>query len=144
MRLTANLIFMSNMGDLFAKVKQVTDIVQKYNDVPLMKEINSLVIDASELTQQNWKLQEELREAKELLKQSGEMKLHSHRGYYERKGDPFPICPHCWDSDRKILRLQKIDQSHHVWRCHKCKWQDPSEEALVIKANAENRTGGSY
>jgi hypothetical protein len=83
-------------------VGKVSDIVKKYNDLPLMEEI-------IELKTKVFSLQEELLSAKMQLAQREVMRIDGPFGYCFKAGDDKPYCPTCWQGGGKEVNLPPPD-----------------------------------
>jgi len=108
--------------DIVKAAKEVYNAVQKYNDVPLMKQV-------VELQEALLDLQAELIEAKKQLADA-RAKLdvrHSMRKqgeYFYKDSDPEPYCPKCWQQDDKLVyhTAVKSNPSYAAFRrCVVCK-----------------------
>ena len=72
------------LSDIISTAKEINTIMQKYDDVPLMEKINSLVLEATSLTGEVVKLRKDLQESAEKLSLSHELKHDYSDGYYRR------------------------------------------------------------
>ena len=82
--------------DIFGTLKDVSQLVKKYNDIELMKRIVELQSQVFDLQQTNLRLQEELSQIKQESADELAMQMSGPMNYYFRKGDPVPFCPKCW------------------------------------------------
>jgi hypothetical protein len=109
-------------SDIVNAAKEVYNAVQKYNDVPLMKQV-------FELQQAALDLQAELIEATKqrddaLAKLDVRQSMHKQGEYFFKDGDPEPFCPKCWQQDSKLVYLPATQQSQSYGiykRCMVCK-----------------------
>jgi hypothetical protein len=108
--------------DIINAAKEVYNAVQKYNDVPLMKQV-------VELQQAVLDLQAELVEAKKqlsdaLAKLDVRHSIHKRGEYFYKGGDEEPLCPKCWQQNDKLVYLSavKSNPSYAAFRrCVVCK-----------------------
>ena len=92
------------MGPL-STVKQISELVRKYNDLELMRQIVTLQTEVFDLQRENLRLETELSNLQHSLQVEKTMKMRSPFGYYYRDGDDVPFCPRCWENDRKRIHL---------------------------------------
>jgi hypothetical protein len=85
------------MADPVSTLKGIAEIVKKYNDLELMKQIVSLQTEVFDLQTENLELKKNLADKIEMR--------HGPHGYFYREGDKVPHCPKCWEGDRKVVHL---------------------------------------
>ena len=104
--------------DIVNAAKEVYKAVQKYNDVPLMKQV-------VELQQAVLDLQAELIEAKKqrddaLAKLDVRHSIHKRGEYFYKDGDAEPFCPKCWQQDNKLVYLPAVNNSSTYGKIRQC------------------------
>jgi hypothetical protein len=118
--------------DRLSTVKQISELVKKYNDLELMKEIVTLQTEVFDLQRENLRLETELSNLQRSLQVGKAMVMRPPFGYYYRDGDEIPFCPGCWENDTKQIHLPDAEPwSGGVRRdCRVCGytyWEKPSE-----------------
>ena len=104
--------------DIVNAAKEVYNAVQKYNDVPLMKQV-------VELQQAVLDLQAELMAAKKqldgaLAKLDVRHSMHKRGEYFYKDGDAEPYCPKCWQQDGKLVYLPAQRTSSTYGKIRQC------------------------
>jgi hypothetical protein len=111
--------------------KEIAGLVQKYNDVPLMKHIVELQTEVVELVQQNREKDQTIEKLKRAMELKGKV-VCEHSAYYEvnEHGEKVsgPFCTNCFDNEHAPRRLvqgfKPKNQNGHNWcwvQCPKCK-----------------------
>jgi hypothetical protein len=102
--------------DPIGTLKNISEIVKKYNDLELMRQIVDLQSQVFELQQENLALKKERAERLD-------MQMRGPHGYYFKDGDEVPFCPKCWEGDGKPVHLPAdIDYfGFHGRICRVCK-----------------------
>lgn len=101
--------------DPIGTLRNISEIVKKYNDLELMKQIVDLQHEVFDLQQENLALKKERTERQE-------MQMSGPHGYYFKTGDEVPFCPKCWEGNGKAVHLP-IDAnfgSYHGRICRVC------------------------
>ncbi len=122
--------------DIFGTLKDVSQLVKKYNDIELMKRIVELQSQVFDLQQTNLRLQEELSQIKQESADELAMQMSGPMNYYFRKGDPVPFCPKCWEGQRKAIHLPEAEPwSGGIRRdcrvCNETYWEKPTQSASI-------------
>jgi hypothetical protein len=91
--------------DVLGTLKQVSELVKKYNDMELMKQVVELQSQVFELQQTNLRLNEELAKERRQSATESAMEMRGPMNYYFRQGDPVPFCPKCWEGEKKQIHL---------------------------------------
>jgi len=114
--------------DPLANLKEISNIIKKYNDLELMKRIVDLQTEVFELQTKNLDLKQQLG-SRESVKRTGP------HGFYFQDGDPDPLCPKCWEKDEKMIHLGNsrpwsggIRRDCHV--CNQTFWEKPMHHAV--------------
>src|SRR4051794_3477310 len=95
------------MPDVVAHLKEAYSLVEKYNDVPLMKAILEARDEVFHLREENRELKERIRKLEEEAKIGGELKRRQNV-YYRFSPDgrvTGPFCMTCWDGDSKLVNM---------------------------------------
>ena len=92
-------------------IKEIGEIVQKYNDLELMKKIIALQNEVFELNQNNLNLKQELAALKGTIQQREELKLKQvgQCHYYFKENDEIPFCPKCFEGSQKLIHLPNAE-----------------------------------
>ena len=108
-------------------VKDIAELVKKYNNLELSQKIIDLRDEIFELKEDNLKLKEKIKALEEEKKISEKMVFES--PFYwlkdvENKDGPY--CQKCYDDKKKLIRLQDLKNGY--WDCLVCKssFADPS------------------
>lgn len=110
------MVDISALGAALSSLKVLYDLAKNANDASLATKISAAVADlqgrildvqiqAQGLLEENIKLKEQVAELQAALKQKEEMKF-AKGAYYTT--DSGPYCQHCWEGDRKAIRLSRI------------------------------------
>jgi len=101
-------------------VKEIADLVKKYNDQDLYQKIVDLRDEIFDLREENLDLKEKLKgveSAKEIGPQLQRESNHYTRTHRDgSKSGPF--CLACWDADNKLIGLQEF--AYGVQKCGRC------------------------
>ena len=88
-------------------LKEVVALVQKIDNIELLRQIMSLQAEVLSLWDENNRLKAEVRAVKEQLAYAGELRFHRD-GYWKPTPDgkeEGPFCSVCWDVDRTLVRM---------------------------------------
>ncbi len=98
-------------------VKDMVVLVQKADNVELLKQVLALQNDALRTTQEVQQLKDRIRELEGLLAASKAMTFRA--PFYFATDDPVAFCPRCWEKDHKALHL--LHTPPNYYECHSCK-----------------------
>lgn len=84
-------------------LKEIADLVKKFNDDELNRKIVDLEGEIVELTLQIGSLEEENEELKRTLSLIKKMRFK--KPFYFQEDDPVPFCPRCWEKEKKPVHL---------------------------------------
>jgi len=84
-------------------VKEVADLIRKFNDIELNRRILKLEEEVMDLTRDKRRSQDRVAELEHALKFSKELEFRDK--FYWASGDPHPYCPACWDKNRQAIHL---------------------------------------
>jgi hypothetical protein len=105
---------------LIETVKDVVSLVQKADNIDLMKQVMSLQTQAYEMLNENQSLREKISALESTLSAAG--KLTFKAPFYFADGDETPICPRCWEVDRRTVHLHGPFRVTGLrWDCPQCK-----------------------
>jgi len=89
-------------------VKEITELLRKYDDAELYKKILDLREEIFELRDDNLRLKTELMRRTEAQNIESEL-IRKGSAYYRRKSDneeeSGPFCMTCWDTERKLVNV---------------------------------------
>jgi hypothetical protein len=123
------------MVDPISAVKEVYAAVQKYNDVPLMKQIVDLQSQMMDQQAELITTKQERRAATEKLSLREKISRRGTAGYFYLDGDNDPLCPVCWERDAKIVHLPQSEKWNGGIRrdcneCEKTHWEVPMSSGV--------------
>ncbi len=84
-------------------VKEIAELVKKYNDVPLYEKIVALQDQVVEIATERLDLYTENQSLKQKLELRA--KMHFRNPYWYEEGDEVPFCPTCYESSKGELRI---------------------------------------
>ena len=87
-------------------IKEVADLVKKFNDIDLNRRIVTLEGEVMDLTRDKRRAEERIEELELALRFKGELKFKN--GFYWAQGDDGPYCVGCWDSKKAANRVVRI------------------------------------
>ena len=101
-------------------VKDISELVKKYNNLELSQKIIDLRDEIFELKEDNLKLKEKIK-ALEAEKKINEKMFFEPPFYWLKDGENKcgPYCQKCYDDKKKLIRLQDLKNGY--WRCLVCK-----------------------
>ena len=79
-------------------MKEVADLVKKFNDIELNRRILKLENEVLDLSRDKRRAEEKIEELERSLKFKEQLTFR--RPFYYLGEDPAPYCPGCWDSKR--------------------------------------------
>jgi hypothetical protein len=106
-------------------IREIADLVRKYNDYPLYEKIVHLQEQVIDLSTERGQLRDENESLKEQL---GHRSQTSFRNpYYYAEGDEVPLCPRCYETSSGGLRVHlthpAVEMQNGFGRvCRSCKW----------------------
>jgi hypothetical protein len=108
-------------------VKDIAELIKKYDNVELYQKIIDLRDEIFELKEDNLKLKEKIKSLEE-EKKINEKMIFELPFYWLKDGEKKdgPYCQKCYDDNKKLIRLQ--DLKNGFWACLVCKCgvADPS------------------
>ncbi len=106
-------------------VKEIADLVRKYNDYSLYEKIVQLQTQVVELTTERCALKDENDSLKTQL--SDRVQTVFRNPYYYTDGDEVPLCPRCYETSSRELRVHLTHPASELTNgfgriCRNCKW----------------------
>ncbi len=103
-------------------IKDVAVLVQKADNIDLVKHVLALQTQAQELIEDNRSLKEKVKELEGLLQFAKNLSFRV--PFYFATGDAVPYCPRCWEVKRKAIHVVRIYESQESqetrWDCFEC------------------------
>lgn len=96
--------------------KDVVKVVKDLDNIELYKRILEIQSQINELYENNLHKSERIKELEELLSITGKMEFRN--PFYYIEGDETPLCPGCWDGDKKAIHL--LGDSGRSQHCPNC------------------------
>ena len=105
-------------------VKEIAELVKKYNDIPLFQKIVDLQGQVVEIATERLELFSENQTLKKKLELKAAIRYEP--PYYFQEGDDIPLCPLCFDKSSGELRIHlSVDAGDymkgHGRYCSNCK-----------------------
>jgi hypothetical protein len=104
--------------DIVNAAKEVYNAVQKYNDVPLMKQVVELQQAVLDLQAELTELKKQLADA--LAKLDVRHTMHKRGEYFYKDGDEEPLCAKCWQKDDKPVYMSALRDSSTWGKFREC------------------------
>jgi ribosomal protein L37AE/L43A len=104
---------------LLPNYKDIIELLKKGSTIEAQEKIMELREGALELQEENMKLKERINELESELNKKKQIQWEA--PFYWIIGDESkegPICQKCYDSDNKLIRLQRIEEGN--WHCKSC------------------------
>jgi hypothetical protein len=104
-------------------VKEVGEIVKKYNDVPLYEKIITFQAQLVELAEERMELTAKVRDLSEKLEKKAKTRFEN--PYFCEEGNEVPLCPKCFSNSDGKLRMylthpaEDRPAGHGRW-CRQC------------------------
>ena len=102
---------------LIDTVKDVVLLVQKTDNVELLKNVLSLQSQAVDIQIENQALRDKVKALEERLAFAGTLRFEPPLYYAGDDGTPY--CARCWEADRRAIHL-KGAWSGRRWECYLC------------------------
>lgn len=100
-------------------MKDVADLVKKFNDIELNRRILNLENEVLDLSREKRRTEEKVEELERALKFKEELKFRE--PFYWREGDNAPYCPGCWESKRTAVHTTAHPMFQGQKLCPACK-----------------------
>ena len=98
-------------------LKDVVTLVQKTDNIELVKHILSLQTQALEMQEENRTLHERTQELERALDFAKSLRFDA--PFYFASDDKVPYCARCWEANRRAIHL-KSDWNGRRWECYEC------------------------
>lgn len=101
-------------------LKDVATLVQKADNIQLLKEVLALQTQAQELLEDNRKLKARIQELEAALDLVQSLEFRA--PFYHAPGDETPFCPKCREVDRRAVHLVLVFRNTRKtrWDCKQC------------------------
>jgi hypothetical protein len=99
-------------------VKEVADLIKKFNDIELNRRILHLENEVLDLSRDKRRAEERIEELERALRFRQELTFKS--PFYYVGEDPAPYCPGCWDSRRTAVHLHRARLPFPIGDCMEC------------------------
>jgi hypothetical protein len=103
-------------------IKEVADLVKKFNDIELNRRILNLEDEVLDLARAKRRGEEKIEDLERTLKFKGELKFKE--PFYWIDGDSVPFCPNCWEKDHipiHVIHLYTTEEGMTKRDCPTCK-----------------------
>lgn len=106
-------------------IREIADLVRKYNDYPLYEKIVHLQEQLLELSSERGQLRDENDTLKAQLEHRTQTRFRN--PYYYAEGDDVPLCPRCYETSAGRLRVHLTHPASEMQNgygrvCRSCKW----------------------
>ena len=106
-------------------IREIADLVRKYNDYPLYEKIVHLQEQLLELSSERGQLRDENDTLKTQLEHRSQARFRN--PYYYGEGDEVPLCPRCYETSSGGLRVHLTHPASEMQNgygrvCRSCKW----------------------
>lgn len=110
---------LENMG-VVENMKDVADLVKKFNDIELNRRILTLENEVLDLSREKRRGEERIEELERAIKFSKELVLRD--GFYWVEGDSTGFCTACWDAKHLAVHVKRLPLPvhHHRFQCPHC------------------------
>ena len=98
-------------------LKDVATLVQKTDNIELVKQVLALQGQALEMQEDNRALRERIKELESTLNLAKALRFEA--PFYFAADDKIPFCPRCWEADKRAIHLTS-DWNGRRWECHQC------------------------
>jgi hypothetical protein len=101
-------------------MKDVADLVKKFNDIELNRRILTLENEVLDLSRDKRRAEEKIEELERALRFSKTLILRD--GFYWVEGDPTAFCTGCWDAKRLAVHVKRLalPVHHSRFQCPHC------------------------
>ncbi len=101
-------------------VKDIADLVKKFNDIELNRRILTLENEVLDLSRDKRRLEETVEELQKVLKFRA--KLEFREPFYWLSNDKVPYCPTCWEDKAKAVHIvyRHTNNFGEWWDCRVC------------------------
>ena len=102
-------------------VKDVAVLVQKADNIDLVKHVLALQIQVQEVLDENRALKGRIQELENLLTFAKTLKFQA--PFYLTENDNIPLCARCWEVNKLAVHMVNVykDVKDDRWDCPECK-----------------------
>jgi len=119
---------------LIETIKDVVTVVQKADNIELVKQVLSLQSQALDMIEENRELRERVRVLEATLNLA--KKLSFRAPFYFAEGEDVPLCPRCWEIDHRAVHLQGPFRVTGLrWDCPQC------DKTFLVQTEKERNAG---
>jgi hypothetical protein len=104
------------ISDIISAGKNLIEIVQKSDNLDIIKKSLEFQQKTLELVVENQSLKEKINKLENILKASKELLFRS--PFYFHKDDKIPYCPRCWEDFKKQIHL--VINESDAWKSYEC------------------------
>ncbi len=103
-------------------IKDVVSLVQKADNIDLVKHVLALQTQAQEMLDENRALNARREELEKLL--TFAKTVHFLEPFYFAENDNIPLCARCWEVNKTAVHVVSIFKDAHEarWDCPECKY----------------------
>lgn len=118
-------------------VKEVGDLIKKYNDIELNRKIVNLEGEVLDLTRDKRRLESKVDELTAVVEMKQNL-VHK-PPFHWLEGDPTPYCSPCWENQKKAIHVifESDTDERMRWDCPSCK------HVYLIKKNDAPHQGSA-
>ena len=102
---------------LVETIRDVATLVQKTDNIKLVKHVLSLQMQAQEMQEDNRRLREQVKRLEGALDFAKALRFDA--PFYFSTDDKIPYCAHCWEADHLPIHLKR-DWDGNRWECFHC------------------------
>ncbi len=104
---------------LLETVKDVAVLVQKADNIDLMRQVLELQSQAVDMLEENRQLRERVKELEQAAQFAKGLRFET--PFFFATDDPVPYCARCWEGEGKAIHLAgSADWDDKRWECFKC------------------------
>jgi hypothetical protein len=112
-------------------MKEVAELVKKYNDIELNRRILNLENEVLDLSREKRRAEEKIEDLERTLKFAKDLSLR--QGFYWLEGDANPFCLGCWDAKRMAIHVKRLAfvKDGNRYECPHCRtlYKPPTGQA---------------
>lgn len=101
-------------------VKEVADLIKKFNDIDLNRRILSLENEVLDLSRDKRRAEEKVEELERSLRFKAQLQFRE--PFYWLENDDTPYCPACWEDKKKAVHVVYSHRNNYgqYWSCKTC------------------------
>ncbi len=117
-------------------IKEFVGLVQKLDNIELLKRTLELQNEVMALTDENHRLKAEIAAARDAASRGSTLSFRA--PLYYAPDDATPFCPRCWEVDRRTVHL------HGPFRVTGLRWDCPQCNQTYLIQTDEERNAGPF